>query len=59
MDSNFELTIMLWDNFTLTNAREYFEDLKQKIVCEDLTQIIFKQSNNFFLPDSQRGVVPF
>ena len=47
------------DAFTEANAREYFDCLAQKIICEDLTQIFFKQSNDFFLPDLQRGVDPF
>ena len=56
--SNFELTIQLYENFTLANAREYFDSLRQKIISEDLTQIIFKQSNDFFPTDLQRGVQP-
>jgi hypothetical protein len=56
--SNFELSIRLEDNFTLANAREYFDGLKQKIISENLTQIIFKESNSFFVTDPQRGVEP-
>ena len=41
--SNFELTIRLYENFTLINAREYFDSLRQKIIAENITQIIFKQ----------------
>jgi hypothetical protein len=55
-ESNFELTIMLMEAFTLANAREYFDCLAQKIKDEDLTQIIFKESNDFFLSDLHRGV---
>ena len=58
MASNFELTILLKDNFTLANSREYFDNLKQKIISENLTQIIFKESNSFFVTDPQRGVEP-
>ena len=58
MASNVELTILLTDDFTLNNAREYFDGLRQKIIAEDLSQIIFKTSNEFFLPDPQRGVIP-
>ena len=58
MASNFELTIFLKDNFTLANAREYFDGLKQKIISENLTQIIFKESNSFFVTDTERGVIP-
>ena len=58
MASNFELTIKLNDNFTLANAREYFDGLKQKIISENLTQIFFKESNSFFVPDPQKGVEP-
>jgi hypothetical protein len=47
---------MLKDAFTLANAREYFGCLAQKIKDEDLTQIIFKESNDFFLSDLDRGV---
>ena len=35
--SNFELTIMLKDAFTLANARDYFGCLAQKIKDEDLS----------------------
>jgi hypothetical protein len=42
----------------LANAREYFDALRQKIISEDLTQIFFKESNEFFLPDPERGVIP-
>ena len=56
--SNVELTIQLKNNFTLANAQEYFDSLLYKIICEDLTQIIFKQQNDFFLPDLDRGVEP-
>ena len=56
--SNFELSIRLEDNFTLANAREYFDGLKQKIISDNLTQIIFKESNSFFVTDPQRGVEP-
>ena len=59
MASNVELTILLTNNFTFDNAREYFNGLRQKIIAEDLSQIIFKQSNEFFLPDPQRGVDPY
>ena len=45
-------------DFTLENAREYFDALRQKIISEDLTQIVFKASNEFFLPDPERGVIP-
>ena len=58
MASNVELTISLTDDFTLSNAREYFDGLRQKIIAEDMIQIIFKKSNEFFLPDPQRGVAP-
>ena len=58
MASNVELTIEFTDKFTLGNAREYFDGLRKKIIAENLSQIIFKQSNEFFLPDLQRGVVP-
>jgi hypothetical protein len=58
MASNLELTIRLTANFTLANAREYFDALRQKIISEDLTQIFFKESNEFFLPDPERGVIP-
>jgi hypothetical protein len=58
MASNFELTIDLTANFTLANALEYFDALRQKIISEDLTQIVFKQTNEFFLPDPERGVIP-
>ena len=53
-----QLTIDLTNNFTLANAREYFDGLKQKIISENLTQIIFKESNSFFVTDPQRGVEP-
>ena len=56
--SNVELTIQLKNNFTLANEQEYFDSLLQKIICEDLTQIIFKQQNDFFLPDLDRGDEP-
>ena len=46
------------NNFTLENAKEYFDDLRQMIISEDLTQIIFKESNDFFLSDLQRGFDP-
>ncbi len=59
MGSNFELTIKLTDNFSLTNAEEYFDGLRQKIVSNELTQIIFKECNDFFEPDLQRGVDPY
>ena len=49
---------MLTNNFTLENSKEYFDGLRQKIISEDLTQIIFKQSNEFFLTDLQRGFDP-
>ncbi len=39
------------DNFNLKNAQEYFDGLRQKIISEELTQIIFKQYNDFFEPD--------
>ena len=58
MASNVELTIKLTNNFTLANAREYFDSLSYKIISEDLKQIIFKESNDFFVPDPQRGVEP-
>jgi hypothetical protein len=58
MASNVELTISLRDAFTEANAREYFDCLAQKIICEDLTQIVFKESNDFFLLDLQKGVDP-
>jgi hypothetical protein len=41
MASNIELTIELTANFTLASAREYFDALRQKIISEDLTQIVF------------------
>ena len=50
---------MLTDAFTEANAREYFDCLAEKIISEDLTQIVFKQSNDFILPDLQRGVDPY
>ena len=53
--SNFELTIELKANFTLANARAYFDSLVQKIEAEDLTQITFKESNDFFTPDEEKG----
>ena len=56
--SNFELTIELTDNLTLANARAYFYSLVQKIEAEDLTQITFKESNDFFTPDKEKGFVP-
>ncbi len=46
------------DNFNLANAQEYFDSLRQKIISDELTQIIFKECNDFFEPDLQRGVDP-
>ena len=57
--SNFELTIKLEANFTLANAQAYFDSLVQKIEAEDLTQINFKESNDFFTPDKEKGFEPF
>ena len=57
--SNFELTIRLEDNFTLANARAYFDSLVQNIEAEDLTHITFKESNDFFTPDKEKGFEPF
>ena len=57
-DSNFELTIELREEFTLANAREYFDSLAQKIEIEGLTQINFKKKNDFFLPDVEKGFIP-
>ena len=56
--SNFDLTIKLTENFTLANARAYFDSLVQKIKAEDLTQITFKESNDFFTPDKEKGFEP-
>ena len=56
--SNFELTIKLFWAFTLANAREYFDSLALKIETEDLTQIYFKERNDFFLPDEEKGFEP-
>ena len=47
------------DNFTLSNAEKYFEFLRQKIEAEDLTQINFKEYNDFFLPDKDKGFIPY
>ena len=57
-DSNFELTIELREEFTLENAREYFDSLARKIKTEGLTQIYFKKKNDFFLPDVEKGFIP-
>jgi hypothetical protein len=57
--SNFELTISFSDAFEEANALGYFGGLAQKIKDEDLTQIIFKESNDFFLSDLHRGVDPY
>ncbi len=45
--------------FTLSNAGKYFDCLKQKIEAEDLTQITFKEYNDFFLPDKDKGFEPY
>ena len=58
MASNFELTINLTDRFTLAHAKEYFHSLEDKIKTEELTQIIFKASNDFFLPNLEKSLVP-
>ena len=58
LTSNFELTIKLKDEFTEENARDYFDLLAYKIKSEELTQINFKESNNFFLPDLEKGFEP-
>jgi len=47
----FTLTIKLTKKFTSENAREYFDSLANKIENEDLTQIIFKLKNDFFVTD--------
>ena len=52
------MVLKLTDYFSLANAREYFERLSQKIISEDLTQIIFKSENDFFVTDQKRGVRP-
>ena len=57
--SNFELTIKLTANFTLANAQAYFDSLVHKIEAEDLTQITFKESNDFFPPDEKKGFLPY
>ena len=57
--SNFELTIELTKAFTETNAREYFAPLMKKIKTEGLTKINFKERNDFFLPDEEKGFRPF
>ena len=57
-NSNFELTIKLTDAFTFANAREYFDSLALKIETENLTQIYFKERNDFFLPDEEKGFEP-
>ena len=57
-ESNFELTIELREEFTLENAREYFDSLARKIKTEGLTQIYFKKKNDFFLPDVEKGFIP-
>ena len=53
MASNFELTIRLTDHFTEKRAQKYFSSLEDKIKTEELTEIIFKESNDFFLPNSE------
>ena len=47
------------DKFTLANAGKYFECLRQKIEAEDLTQITFKEYNDFFHPDEDKGFEPY
>jgi hypothetical protein len=57
--SNFELTIELFEEFNEANAREYFDFLALKIKSEEITEITFKESNDFFFPDLDKGILPF
>ena len=49
--SLFELTIELTDDFKEETAASYFEDLAYMIKSETMTQIVFKQCNDFFYPN--------
>ena len=48
MSSNFELTIKLLEAFNEATARAYFGCLARKIKTQGLTEIIFKETNDFF-----------
>lgn len=53
--SDFELTAQLTNKFTFENALEYFNCIAQKIKAEEITQIIFKEENDFFISDEEKG----
>lgn len=57
--SLFELTIELTDDFNEETAASYFEELAYTIKSEAMTQIVFKQCNDFFYPDKSAGILPY
>lgn len=56
MMSNVELTIWLLDKFNETTARDYFNNLEQKIETQELSEIRFQETNNFFNSEEESGV---
>ena len=56
MSSNFELTIELSEAFNESTAKDYFGCLAKKISTEILSEITFKETNDFFRSDEKNGV---
>lgn len=49
--ANFELVMYLNDHFHEDTAKKYFGALANKIKEEDLNEIIFKVTNDFFISE--------
>jgi hypothetical protein len=49
--ANFELVMYLNDHFNEDIAKKYFDALAKKIKEEDLNEIIFKVTNDFFISE--------
>jgi hypothetical protein len=53
--SNFELTVDLIDAWNEKNAKTFFDQIRNKITTKDLTDITFKEYNQFFfVPDGKK-----
>ena len=56
--SNIELTILLFDKCSEVDAKEYFDSIANRIKTEGLTEITFKTTNDYFLKDEEKGIIP-